>query len=133
MPCRSSALISLRDHRQQRKEVTRLINALSPEAEVHKRCDVEELKARIGEVELFAESLPAAAKEEWSVDLELAVKGIVRERPPAPPPTPTQKFESKPALNMNTDDDLLYYGDVPYIDDSDELQRSPKMFPSQTA
>lgn len=83
---------------------------------MHKRRDVEELKARIREVESFAKSLPPDAREEWSSDLELAVKGIVKERPPTPPPTPTQKLAPKPALNMNVDD--LFYGDFTCTDNA---------------
>lgn len=119
-------LISTRDCRQQRKESTRLINVLSPEAEMHKRRDVEELKARIREVESFAETLPPTAKEEWSSDLELAVKGIVKERLPTPPPTPTQKTEPKPPLNMNDDDDLTYYRDI--TDTDVDMYHSPTTF-----
>ena len=95
---------------------------------MHKHRDVDELKARIREVEAFAESLPAAAKEEWSTDLELAIKGIVKERPPTPPPTPTQKLQPKPALNMNADDDLLYYGDDTYRDDEIDHSPTTRMF-----
>lgn len=116
----------MHDCRQQRKEVIRLTNALSPEAEVHKRRDVEELKSRIREVESLAMNLSDAAKEEWSIDLELAVKGIVKERPPTPMPTPTQKLEPKPTLNINDEDDLLYYGDIAYVDD--DIHHSPTMF-----
>ncbi|KAH9921295.1 uncharacterized protein B0H18DRAFT_880310 [Fomitopsis serialis] len=93
---------------QQIKEVTRLINALKPDAELHKKRDLDGLRARIGEVQILAESLPKGAALEWEEDLELAVKGIVK---PHPPPAPPAK---KPKPTLNLDDDMVCYEDIVY-------------------
>ncbi|TFY57544.1 hypothetical protein EVJ58_g6956 [Rhodofomes roseus] len=100
---------------QQIKEVTRLINALKPDAELHKRRDLEELKVRIREVQALAEKLPKGAATEWEHDLELAVKAIVT---PSRPSAPLAS-KPKPILNMDDDDDLVCYDDIAYS--ADEL------------
>ncbi|TFY54263.1 hypothetical protein EVJ58_g8968 [Rhodofomes roseus] len=93
---------------EQFDEAIRLIKALQPGAGMHERRDMEELKARVREVEQFAESLPPRVTTEWDFYLKTAVDGILKPRPrPAKKP--------KPELNM-ADDDMMDYDDDEWSD-----------------
>ncbi|TBU23105.1 hypothetical protein BD311DRAFT_674657 [Dichomitus squalens] len=76
-----------------------LFQALAPASEVHKRRDLDKLKAHVSEVEALMRSLPAAITGKWESDMQIALRGIVQV---AKPPVK----QSKPDLNV---EDLVEY------------------------
>ena len=59
------------------KDVKRLQKALEPKADVHRRRDLEELKALVLEVKDLVHRLPPGNPQDLQHDLNLGVKGIV--------------------------------------------------------
>lgn len=71
-----------------------------PTAAVHLRQDTGSLKAYITELETLVRGLPVA--EKWAFDLDIAVKGIVKERPLS-----KEKEKRRPTLVV--EDDLVLW------------------------
>ncbi|OSX68101.1 hypothetical protein POSPLADRAFT_1128861 [Postia placenta MAD-698-R-SB12] len=72
----------------------RLKEALKPDADLHKRRDIEQLKKYVVEVRELARRM---STKDWQDDMELAYKGIVEPRqPPA----------KKPKPELNVDDEI---------------------------
>lgn len=68
--------------------------ALKPDADLHKRRDIEQLKKYVVEVRELARRM---LTKDWQDDMELAYKGIVEPRqPPA----------KKPKPELNVDDEI---------------------------
>lgn len=74
---------------------------LEPSSELHKKRDIDELKRLVGEVEELVKRVPPTANLDVQSNLELAIKGIVKEAPP-PKTTP------KPELNVEDIDGAQY-------------------------
>lgn len=74
---------------------------LEPTAELHKKRDIEELKRLVGEVEELVKRVPPTANLDVQFNLELAIKGIVKEPPPP-------KSPPKPELNVEDIDGAQY-------------------------
>ncbi|PCH33049.1 hypothetical protein WOLCODRAFT_159800 [Wolfiporia cocos MD-104 SS10] len=81
------------------KEAIRLHKRLLPESELHRKQDLEELKACVRDVQQLAEQLPSGAAAAWRGDLELALKGILR-------PRVTVRTKERPVLNVEDIDPL---------------------------
>lgn len=82
------------------KESNRLKKVLEPCSDLHVRRDLEELKARVAEVEQLMRKLPSDVA--WRRDLELAIKGIVRSK---------QHPAKKPKPELNVEGDLVDFYD----------------------
>ncbi|KAG2023736.1 hypothetical protein CC2G_001355 [Coprinopsis cinerea AmutBmut pab1-1] len=81
---------------------------LEPQSSLHKRRDVEELKRLVGQVEELVNRVPQAVGE-VRLHLELAIKGIVKEKPP---PKPVEK----PELNIDEEDG--------YVDEAERFEEA---------
>jgi len=83
------------------RDAQRLYKALQPQSELHRRRDLNELKARVLEVEMLLGRVPPGACRDVREDLDLALKAIVAVKQPL-------KAKPKPELCM--DDDVEYIG-----------------------
>ncbi|TBU42438.1 hypothetical protein BD309DRAFT_866309 [Dichomitus squalens] len=90
---------SLTQLNQSFKVAVALDQALAPASELHKRRDLDKLKAHVSEVEALMRSLPTAINGKWESDMQIALRGIVQV---AKPPVK----QSKPDLNV---EDLVEY------------------------
>lgn len=74
---------------------------LEPSSDLHKKRDIEELKKLVGEVEELVKRVPQSANLDVQSNLELAIKGIVKQPPPP-------KSPPKPELNVEDIDGAQY-------------------------
>ena len=84
------------------RDVKQLRKALEPQAELHRRRDVRELKNRVIELEALFQGLPAGVPHDLQGDLHIAVKGIVREK----------KVKKKPKPDLCDDQNIYDVYDV---------------------
>ncbi|KAF8641227.1 hypothetical protein AX17_000861 [Amanita inopinata Kibby_2008] len=98
------ASIMLNEISTHTKAVRRFKEVLGPTATVHQDRDREQLKSLVQEAASFIkgiERLPSSVRQAVEEDLEIAVKGIVREKVP--------KAKKKPELNLEDDLETLEY------------------------
>jgi hypothetical protein len=82
-----------------------LYKLLEPQAELHRRRDLEALKAGVLEIEALVRRLPAGSPHDLRDDLHLAVKGIVTVRQP-PKKKPKPELRECGDFDTNVLDDL---------------------------
>jgi len=83
------------------KSLLRLQKALDPTAMVHVRRDHEELKRYVQEAVDLLGDMPFSIPQDFGTDLDIAFKGIVKEKP--------EKAKTKPSVQL--DDDFGMYSD----------------------
>ena len=76
-------------------DVIKLRKALEPKADVHRRRDLEELKAHVEQVQALVQRLPPGNPHDLRFDLNLGVKGIIQTSQP--------RKKSKPDLSVEDD------------------------------
>ena len=89
------------------KEIQSIQKALEPQAPVHRKRDIEELKKLVRQVEEMLGRVAPSVARDVAEDMQIGMKGIVKVKQ-LPKPKP------KPMLNVNEDDDGTGYDDVDY-------------------
>ena len=89
------------------KEIQSIQKALDPQAPIHRKRDIEELKKLVRQVEEMLGRVAPSVARDVAEDMQIGMKGIVKvKQPPKPKP--------KPMLNVNEDDDGTGYDDIEY-------------------